>query len=233
MLNMHGQITEHLGLGIVRGDIPPGETLPSEAQLCERLNVSRTVIREAIRTLVSKGLLESRPKSGTRVRSQEKWNHLDPEVMRWRLELADTDTYLAKLFQLREALDPMASAIAAINASPDNRERMQASFQRMSEATDDDSYISADVSFHKAIYLATENEFFWPVAQMFEFTLRQSFAITAAGDHRARALKEHGAVLDAILAGDPARARQATIALLGQSATDLVTIRGHNPFSHV
>nr|WP_229190167.1 FCD domain-containing protein [Bradyrhizobium brasilense] len=77
-----------------------------------------------------------------------------------------------------------------------------------------------------AIYFATRNEFFWPIAQMFEITLRQSFTIAAPGSHRPRALREHRAVLDAIAAGDAETARTATVVLLTNSADDLVRIRG-------
>lgn len=233
VLNVHGRVAEQIGISIVRGDIAPGEPLPSEARICEMMDVSRTVVREAIRTLVSKGMLESRPKSGTRVRPRVHWNHLDAEVLRWRLDLADTDSYLAKLFQLRRALDPMASAIAATSATEDGRQQIQASFEAMTAAVDNEAYVAADIAFHKAIYLATENEFFWPIAQMFDFTLRQSFAIAAVGDHRSRALAEHREVLNAILARNAAQAHAATELLLGQSATDLVTIRGRDPFSKV
>jgi DNA-binding FadR family transcriptional regulator len=231
MQNVHSQIAERLGLSIVSGEIPPGEPLPSEARICEMMVVSRTVVREAIRTLVSKGLLESRPKSGTRVRSREHWNHLDPEVLRWRLDLADTDTYLAKLFQLRMALDPIASAIAATSASEAGRDRISVSFEAMASANDNEGYVNADIAFHKAIYLATENEFFWPIAQMFDLTLRQSFSIAAPGTHRSRAIREHREILDAILAGNALRAQRATEILLGQSATDLAAIRGNDLFS--
>ena len=62
--------------------------LPSELRLCEMLGVSRTAMREAIRGLIAKGLIDSRPRVGTRVRDPEYWNHLDPDVLRWRLEVA-------------------------------------------------------------------------------------------------------------------------------------------------
>jgi DNA-binding FadR family transcriptional regulator len=228
--NVHGQIAERIGIDIVRGDIAPGDPIPSEMRICEMLGVSRTVVREAIRTLIGKGLLETRPKSGTRVRSPEHWNHLDPEVLRWRLAVTDTDTYLSKLFQLRVSLEPTASALAATAASDPDRDVIRRACESMEGAANNDDFVVADIAFHKGIYLATRNEFFWPIAQIFEFTLRQSFAIAATGDHRPRALKEHRAVMEAILTRDPARARAATETLLGHAATDLVVIRGRDPF---
>jgi DNA-binding FadR family transcriptional regulator len=227
---VHGQIAERIGMSIVRGDIAPGELLPSELRICEMMDVSRTVVREAIRTLIGKGLLESRPKSGTRVRAPEYWNHLDADVLRWRLDATDTDEYLAKIFQLRQGLEPTASALAATAATDEDRERIRAAYEGMVAARNNEAFVTADLEFHKAIYLATRNEFFWPIAQMFETTLRPSFTIAATGDHRARALREHRDVMEAIAARDAERARKATAVLLGQSVKDLVAIRGRNPF---
>src|SRR3954452_8953607 len=102
--NLHTRLADQIGIGILRGDIGPGDPLPSELRICDMMGVSRTAVREAIRVLVGKGLLESKPKSGTRVRDPENWNHLDPDVLRWRLEVTDLDAYLKKLFQLRFAV---------------------------------------------------------------------------------------------------------------------------------
>jgi DNA-binding FadR family transcriptional regulator len=231
--HVRGQVAERIGIGIVRGDILPGEPLPSELRIGELMGVSRTVVREAIRMLAAKGFLETRQKSGTRVRSPEYWNHLDPDVLRWRVEATDIDSYLAKLFQLRNALDPTASAIAATAATDDDKARIRAGFEGMAGAADNEAYVVADIDFHKAIYVATRNEFFWPIAQMFEIALRQSFRIAATSVHRESALAVHREVMDAILAGDPERAKQATVILLDYSVTDLVMIRGHNPFGDV
>ncbi|WP_082747271.1 FadR/GntR family transcriptional regulator [Bradyrhizobium macuxiense] len=224
--NVHSQVTDRVGSSIVRGDIGVGETLPPEMQICEMMDVSRTVVREAMRTLTGKGLIESRPKSGTRVRPPEQWNQLDPDVLRWRLETANTDRYLAKLFQLRSAVEPAAAALAAVHAGEDDIARIRAGCDGMAAAKTNEDFVVADIAFHQSIYFATRNEFFWPIAQMFEITLRQSFTIAATGSHRPRALVEHRAVLDAIAAGDAEAAREATVVLLKHSADDLVRIRG-------
>ena len=101
----------------------------------------------------------------------------------------------------------------------------------MAVAVDNEAFVAADIDFHTAIYLGTRNEFFWPIAQMLGISLRQSFTIAANGDHRARAILEHRAVMEAILTENPDAARDATILLLGHSADDLVRIRGSDPFS--
>lgn len=224
--SVHSQVADRVGGSIVRGEIGVGETLPPEIQICEMMDVSRTVVREAIRTLTGKGLIESRPKVGTRVRPPEQWNQLDPDVLRWRLETTEIDRYLAKLFQLRSAVEPAAAALAAAHAGDDDIARIRAGCDGMDAAKTNEDFVTADIAFHQAIYFATRNEFFWPIAQMFEITLRQSFTIAAPGSHRTRALIEHRAVLDAIAAGDAEAARAATVVLLAHSADDLVRIRG-------
>jgi DNA-binding FadR family transcriptional regulator len=226
--NVHSQVADRIGISIVRGDIAAGDTLPSEMQLCELIDVSRTVVREAIRTLTGKGLVEARAKSGTRVRPPEQWNQLDPDVLRWQLETSDVDSYLNKLFQLRCAVEPSAAALAATQAGVEDVARIRGGYDGMVAARTNEHFVVADIAFHQAIYFATRNEFFWPIAQMFEITLRQSFTIAARGDHRARALLEHCAVVDAIAAHDAEGARQATAILLDQAAGDLVRIRGRD-----
>src|SRR4029077_17203772 len=129
--NVHSQVTDRVGISIVRGDIAAGEALPSEMQICEMMDVSRTVVREVIRTLTGKGLVESRPKSGTRVRPPQKWNQLDPDVLRWRLETADMDDYLTKLFQLRCAVEPSAAALAATFAGEDDIALIRTGYEGM------------------------------------------------------------------------------------------------------
>src|SRR5882757_267487 len=228
--NVHSQVADRIGAIIVRGDVAPGEPLPSEVKICEMLAVSRTVVREAIRTLTGKGLVESRAKSGTRVRPREEWNQLDVDVMRWQLEHADLDTYLAKIFQLRGALEPTAAALAAKVATPEDRAELRRAWEAMVAAADNDAFVTADIAFHKRLYIASRNEFFWPIAQMFEVTLRESFRLAALGDHRPRAFEEHREVLEAIEAGDAERAREATWILLGNASDDLVRIRGKDPF---
>src|SRR3954449_181005 len=224
--NVHSQCADRVGISIVRGDVAVGDTLPSEMQICEMMDVSRTVVREAIRTLTGKGLVEARPKSGTRVRPPEQWNQLDPDVLRWRLETSEMDSYLNKLFQLRCAVEPAAAALAATAAGKTDIARIRAGYDGMAAAKVNEAFVAADIAFHQAIYFATRNEFFWPIAQMFDITLRQSFTIAATGSHRARALVEHYAVLDAIAIRNPEAARMATNVLLKNSADDLVRIRG-------
>jgi DNA-binding FadR family transcriptional regulator len=226
-LKLHTRVADQLGLAIVRGDFAPGQALPPELQLCEMLGVSRTAMREAVRSLAAKGLIDSRPKRGTLVREPEHWNHLDPDLLRWRVEVTDTETYLKKMFQLRRATEPEAAALAASAATAEDQARMAADFQAMVDAgSDNEKWVEADLAFHKSIYLATHNEFFWPIGQLFSFGLRQMFAILAQGaSHRPRAIAEHGDLLRAILERKPAMARAAAVTLLSNATHDVDYIR--------
>jgi DNA-binding FadR family transcriptional regulator len=169
--------------------------------------------------------VESRAKTGTRVRAPESWHYFDPDVLRWQLSGEDTDTYLAKLFALRMALEPSAAALAAEAATAAAKSQLRAAREAMACAESNEAYITADIAFHVTIYTATGNQFFWSVAQMFEVALRTSLTITAPGHHRPRALAEYGAVMEAISASDATAARAASAILTQDSADDILRIQ--------
>ena len=223
---IHLRVGDQLGLAIVRGDLPQGELMPSELKLCEILGVSRTAMREAIRGLIAKGLVESRSKIGTRVRPAENWNHLDADVLRWQLEATDPDAYLRKMFQLRHATEPAASAIAAQFANAADSARLAAAFEAMVAAgADNRLWVEADLEFHKSIYLATHNEFFWPIGQLFNLALKEMFTIGARGSHRLRAIAEHRDLMNAIIEGKPDLAHSLSLKMVENASSDIVHIR--------
>ncbi len=223
---LHLRLADQLGLAIVRGDLPQGELLPSEFKLCKMLGVSRTAMREAMRGLIAKGLVETRSKIGTRVRPVELWNHLDADVLRWQLEATDTDSYLRKMFQLRLATEPAAAAIAAQFADAADRARISAAFDAMAAADADNRlWVEADLEFHKAIYMATHNEFFWPIGQLFNLALKEMFTIAAKGSHRSRAVAEHRDLRDAIVQGKPELAQALSLKMVQNASSDIVRIR--------
>lgn len=224
--NVHTRLADQIGLSIVRGDFKPGQALPSEMRLCEMMKVSRTAVRDALRVLSGKGMVQARPKSGTRVRNVELWNHLDPDVLRWQLAITDLDDYLRKLFQLRFAVEPAAASLAALFATPDDAKRIRAAFDAMAAAETDRVFVDSDIEFHKSIYRATQNQFFWPIAQLFEFALRESFRISSPGGHRKRAIAEHRSLMKAILERSPRKAHAAALLLLGNSAKDVASMTG-------
>src|SRR5688572_1560608 len=112
-LRLHGTIARDLGVLIVSGKYRPGEILNGEVAASDRLHVSRGAYREAVRILAAKGLVESKPKVGTRISQPERWHLLDPDVLAWIFEFEPDDTLLSSLFELRRVVEPHAASLAA------------------------------------------------------------------------------------------------------------------------
>src|ERR1700761_9557248 len=116
--DLHGRVAQMLATAILRGDYAPETTLPREAELMDTFGVSRTVLREALRTLTSKGLIESRPRVGTRVRPKIAWNLLDVDVLDWYSRVAEPMAFALKLQEMREMIEPYAAGLAAGSHAP-------------------------------------------------------------------------------------------------------------------
>lgn len=216
---LHGKVVHDLGVSIVRGDIGPGETLPID----EETAASRTVFREAVKVLAAKGLVESRPKTGTRVRERRCWNLMDPDVLAWRLEADPANALLLDVFEVRELIEPAAAALAAKRADPAQVEALDGAFAEMVDAVDDlDAYIAADLRFHATILEACHNELLEQIGATLRAVFRVSFARTSqAPGASARALPLHGTVLETIRAGDAEAAEAAMRRLIERTAASL------------
>ncbi|WP_044257385.1 FadR/GntR family transcriptional regulator [Rhodopirellula sp. SWK7] len=214
--NLCGQVVHDLGCQILAGDVKPGEPLPQEAVLCDKMGVSRTVIREAIKSLAAKGLVDSRAKRGTIVLPARSWNYLDPEVLDWQSRADTGDSQLFFLTEFRQTIEPAAAALAAERASDEQLQAIRAAFEQMEENTDKvDEFLKADLQFHTEILHATGNLFFSPVANVIHVSLASSLRVTnrQASDNRT-SIPPHRKVLDAICARDADAAREAMRSLL-------------------
>ena len=127
---LHGQIVHSIGRRILRGEIQPGEVLPLDSAL----PASRTVQREAIKVLAAKGLVESRPKTGTRVRPRQSWNLLDPDVLAWQREGAPPAAFLRKLTEVRGVVEPAAAELAGERASGRELAAIEEAYRDMAAA---------------------------------------------------------------------------------------------------
>lgn len=134
-LRLHGTIARDLGVLIVSGRYKPGDILNGEIDASDRLQVSRTAYREAVRILSAKGLVESRPKVGTRVSPQARWHMLDPDVLSWIFEFEPDDTLLSNLFELRKIVEPEAAALAAMRRSDAELQDMEKALEGMATHT--------------------------------------------------------------------------------------------------
>lgn len=158
-LPAHSLLAQRIGMAIVNGEHAPGSIIPSEIELAEGFGVSRSVIREALRTLASKGFLESRPKIGTRVRERQDWNFLDPELLGWMFDGVPSLAFVRSLFQLRLMVEPAAAELAAVGRTARQLSAMGHALETMSQqglATE--AGRAADQRFHALILQATDNE---------------------------------------------------------------------------
>src|SRR5258708_30558042 len=134
--NLSEQIVRQIGLSIMRNDFKPGDALLCEPELSLQFNVSRTVLREALKMLGAKGLIQSRPKIGTRVRSRAEWNLLDPDVISWQYEIGFDRSFLQAVCEIRLMFEPMTAKYAETRASAEEAAWIEHCCQRLQDAVD-------------------------------------------------------------------------------------------------
>jgi len=225
---LHEHVIDEIGRRIVAGEFPSGKALPSEAELCGMLGVSRTVLREALRVLSAKGLVDARPKIGTLVRPARSWNFLDADILSWLLKAPDADRAIDELYELRHLIEPIAASLAARNARAADIEVLRAACQDMQAAGDDGEKIAApDLRFHQAIIEASGNRLFSSLAPVIGAALTVNFELVRHVPRgHTHALPMHRKVLEAIAAHDAPGARLAMQKLIEDSQHDARTVRG-------
>ncbi|WP_456286424.1 FadR family transcriptional regulator [Microbacterium sp. JZ70] len=216
---LHGQIVEAIGRRIVQGDYAEGDTLQPDA-LQREFGVSLTVIREALKVLAAKGIVDARPKRGTFVTARESWNLLDPDVLLWDMTTENLPRMLAQLGELRAIFEPETAALAAARRDEGDVEALRASFEAMTGTDDLAAVTDADLRFHRAVTMAAKNDLLTRV----ELLTRSIFAERDRLAHRhvgtVDALDLHRTLLDAIIARDADAARAAAEHIVGRAASD-------------
>jgi DNA-binding FadR family transcriptional regulator len=220
--NLHGQVVQELGRRVVGGGYAAGALLPNEEQLCQELQVSRTALREAIKVLAAKGLLEPRPRIGTRVRPREQWNLLDPDILAWRCATGVDATFLRHLAELRDIIEPAAASLAASSRTPQQLSAIGDALQAMREAPAIERWVAADLAFHTAVLQATNNPLLMPLAAIIGSALESLLAVTArsAGDFK-RGLPDHQKVFEAIQNRDAAGALHRMASMLADTRVQM------------
>jgi len=214
--DLHGRVAHLLATAILRGDYAPESILPREAELMDAFGVSRTVLREALRTLTSKGLIESRPRVGTRVRPRHAWNLLDADVLDWYSRVAEPMQFALKLQEMREMIEPYAAGLAAASYSEKTFGALADAHAAMAAARNVDEWVRADLQFHLSVLIACSNELLIPLGTLIERTLEAQLRLNAKrADVFNASLAEHTAVFEAIRERDAAAARDAMARLLG------------------
>lgn len=221
-LRLHGSIARQLGILIVSGKYRPGDLLDGEISSSERFDVSRTAYREAVRILAAKGLVDARPKVGTRINPKSKWHLLDPEVLVWTFDSEPDPELLNSLFELRNVVESAAAGFAATRRSAAHLRAMRAALKGMAAHTlATEAGRQSDLDFHTTLLNATANPF------IISLTSGVSAAISATtvfkqrkGPLRRDPMPDHIRVFDAIEAKQPRKAEQAMSELITLARLD-------------
>lgn len=201
---LRGAVANKIGTAILSGVYAPGDILSGEVAAAEALDVSRGAYREAMQVLAAKGLVESRPKTGTRVLPRERWNLLDPEVLAWAFAGEPDARLIRSLFELRLVIEPAAAGFAAQRRDRTDVKRMRDALngmRRHSLATPEGR--AADRDFHDALLRATDNDALIAISA----SIGAAVAWTTHFKQRMRALPrdpipDHVRVMEAIAAAD-------------------------------
>ncbi|MDQ0458042.1 FadR/GntR family transcriptional regulator [Rhizobium paknamense] len=216
--NFHSHVIHALGSGVIAGQFPQGSTLPGDAELCDQFDVSRTVLREAIKTLEAKGLLESRPKVGTKVTRKNHWNLFDPQVLAWYLDASPDREFLKSLHDVRMALEPLTAAQAASFRSGDQLRLMHYWLRQMELSQAEPlNFCLADFELHLIIADASRNPFLRAAYGMVELSHAFAYLHIVANDRQdalAPFLDPHRMLVTQIERGDPQGATSAMQAVI-------------------
>jgi len=224
--NVLGTTLDRLGEALVAGRWAPGASLPPEPALGADLGVSRTVVREAVKSLVAKGLLVTGPKVGTRVLAADQWNWFDPDVIAWQTKIGLTRDFLRDLQEVRRVIEPAAVRLAAERASAHDIAAIEAAYAGMRDAIEHGGdYVRHDLAFHQGLLRACHNRMVVQMSKAIGALLRTSFEISTDKPHGpAQSLPLHRAVLDAVIARDPDQAERACLLLIDSAAEDIAQV---------
>jgi DNA-binding FadR family transcriptional regulator len=220
---LHGRLVHELGLRIVTGQFSAGDTLPTEEKLVVELGVGRSALREAVKVLAGKGLLLARPKIGTQVQAERRWNLLDPDVLAWRYESEPTAEQLDDLAGMRVALEPEAARLAARMRDRGAVRIIRADYEAMaSTLTDTEQFIANDLRFHRSVIEASANQLLIHLNDVMSVALAAARQVhTRDARRNRRTLPGHLAVLEAIENRDADRAASLMRALVQGAQHDI------------
>jgi DNA-binding FadR family transcriptional regulator len=226
-LRLHGTIARDLGVLIVSGRYKPGDLLNGEIAASDRLQVSRTAYREAMRILAAKGLVESRPKVGTKISPPERWHLLDPDVLSWIFEFEPDDTLLANLFELRKIVEPEAAALAATHRTNEHLDIMARALEGMAKhSLAVEAGRLADQEFHSALLRASGNAFIASLTSGVAAAISWTTVFKQRQNPLSRdPIPDHARVYDAVRAADAGAAHKAMENLVDLAFLDTTNAR--------
>lgn len=223
-------VTRTIATDICADIFPVGTYLPTENELCDRYGVSRTVIRESLKILESKGLVRGRSRVGTIVCSKDEWNILDQQVLEWIGPRIFEFDLLTCILEARRAIEPFAAEFAAERATVQEIADIERAWQQMRDAEGDvEQFTQADVAFHACLLKASHNQVFLQLASIIQAALEFSLhASNEAADARDEAVEIHRLLVEALRMRDKAAARECSHRMLEIAARDLsIAVKRH------
>jgi len=209
----HAQVVDELGREIISGHHPVGATLPGDHDLAQRFRVSRTVLREAMKTLAAKGLIVPRARIGTKVTPPNQWNLFDGDVLTWHFHKGVDQEFLRHLTEIRLAFEPFAASLAADNANENDIKQLYQLAEEMGDPSHTPATLAvSDLKFHLAIAEASRNPFMRTVGSLIEAALVGIFKLSSPEQNENRTAEvsaTHRLIVDAIAKRDRQQAAQA------------------------
>ena len=218
----HGMVSQALGIDILQGRIPPDEVLPSEDELMRRFRVSRTALREALKTLAAKGMIQPKTRVGTRVLPPSHWHMFDPDLIAWRLQSGLDSGFMRHLFEIRFAIEPAACVLACQRRSEADLAELSAILEDMAGQGDSrEGFVAFDLLFHKTILAASGNPLMQSIGAVIEAALLAAMRRSAPTDdprRHAESVAKHRLIYEAVATRDEAAASASMIAVIREGA---------------
>ena len=216
---LHDRVTKTLAKRVINAGTGAPVQFPKEADLCIQLGVSRTVVRESMKVLADKGLIEMKPRAGTRSTPRSQWRLLDPDILAWQAEAQPDVQFLRDLCEVKLAIEPAAAGFAAVRATDDEVaaiERCLDERRSRAGAATVDEIIALDLSFHAAVVAASHNRLYRQLCDMIRLPFQTALSCIARFPSTARlGLDAHEVLLDALRRHDPLAASRAAQEVVG------------------
>lgn len=226
-VGLHARVVDLLGMAVCSGELAPAQVIRID-ELEDRFNVSRTVVREALRVLDSMGMVRSRRRVGVQIQPSSQWNLYDPQVIRWRLASPGRIGQLRSLTELRSAIEPEAARLAAIRGPLEGASDLMGLAGKLWAAGhegDLDRFLELDVEFHSVVLASSGNEMFAKLNTLVAEVLagRTHQGLMPAHPH-VEALQLHVDVASAIQRGSPEDAQRAMLRIMERNMLEMSAI---------
>lgn len=217
---LHARLTAQLAQRVIESD-SKGRiiTFPREAALCQELGVSRSILRESMKVLVDKGMVEMKPRAGTHSRPRTAWRRLDADILTWQAAQAPDQQFLRDLGEVRLAIEPTAAGFAAVRATSAEIRAIETCLDQRRKAADSmdlGTLIDLDMAFQAAVVEASHNGLLSHLCASIRGPFRVALTVAVQRSSSVRlGLDAHDVLVDSLRKRDPLAARRAAEDVVG------------------